>query len=222
MTESVGPQDLVSKSKFAALAGVSRQAINKLTREGGSLSASVVDGRVNVNEANAKSYLLKRRRPEPADPPPSVGGRPPQDRDSMFSDMVAQSSVNLDGVLDMTMRDIIKIFATDVRFKDWMAGLKNLAAVRKQELELEQKAGKLVDRELVATGVFEPLDSAFRRMLADVPQTVATQAVARVGAGAGVKEIEVLVRDQLESQIAPAKAKVVRTLERAAKEGKTQ
>lgn len=116
--------------------------------------------------------------------------------------------------MTMTLRDLLGVFATDLRFSEWMKGAKALMEIRTKDLKLRADAGELVDRRIVAVGVFEPFDSAFRRLLADAPKAISTQATALAKAGAGIEEIEDLVRQILTSHIRPAKQKARQTIEK--------
>lgn len=218
--------ELVTKSEFARRAGITRQAASKLFGEGKPLWPAVIDGQVDIDAPEVRAYAKQRGKNLTA--PEKVmtvnrGGRKKADRAAVTDEMIATGQNGLpranSDVVDfesMPLRELREIFATDTRFKDWMAGLKNLTDIKAKELALEERAGKLVDRNLMLVGVFEPFDSSFRKMLNDAPRAIAAQCVAMVKAGADEAEIEEIVRDQISSHIAPAKAKALRTLTEAA------
>lgn len=222
--------ELILKSEFARRANITRQAASKLTKEGKQLWPAVIDGKVDIDHEVVRAYAKERSldltAPDRRVTTVNVGGRKKTDREAVTDSMLAEaigglpaSDTDVADFQNMTLRQLREIFATDTRFKDWMGGLKTLTDIKDKELNLMKKAGQLVDRQLVVAGVFEPFDSSFRRILADSPRAIATKCVAMVKAGSDESEIEELVRDQLSSQIAPAKAKAVRTLTQVATEG---
>lgn len=63
-------KDLVTKTRFAALCGVSAAAVTKFTKGPG--KASVVGSRIDLEHPAARKYLENKTAPRPAEPAPGV------------------------------------------------------------------------------------------------------------------------------------------------------
>ncbi len=115
----------------------------------------------------------------------------------------------------MTLREIIEKFGTDPRFVDWLKAAKEIESIHEKRLKNAATEGKLVARELVEVGVFDPLDAMFRQLLTDGAKTIAARLAAMHSAGRDSKELEKFVADQMTSFIKPMKAKMARALRNA-------
>lgn len=113
---------------------------------------------------------------------------------------------------DMTLRELISRFGTDVRFVDWLKATQSIEAINEKRLKNAQTKGELVSRHLVKVGIIEPIESAHIKLMTDGAKTIARRAAAMAQAGKEVAEIEAFAVDQISSFIKPVKAKVDRAL----------
>lgn len=129
--------------------------------------------------------------------------------------VVHQIPDDLDDFVDMTLREILTRFGTKTAFLDWLKATKSIEDINEKRLKNAQTRGELVNRELIRTGVIEPFDTAFNKLLTDGAKTIARRVTAMSGAGRPVEDCEAFVADQISSFIRPAKAKIIRTLKNA-------
>lgn len=116
---------------------------------------------------------------------------------------------------DMTLRELIQRFGTDVAFLDWLKAVKEIENINEKRLKNAQTRGELVSIKLVKTGVIEHFEIAFNKLLTDGAKTIARRITAMNGAGKSVEDCESFVADQVSSFIKPAKAKIARALRNA-------
>lgn len=116
---------------------------------------------------------------------------------------------------DMTLRELIGRFGTDVAFVDWLKATQVIEAINEKRLKNATTQGLLVSRELVKVGIVEPIDSAHIKLLTDGATTIARRSTAMHAAGRELDEIEAFVKDQISSFIRPVKSKVARALKNA-------
>lgn len=113
---------------------------------------------------------------------------------------------------DMTLRELIMQFGTDVRFVDWLKATKEIEMINEKRLKNAESEGTLVSRRLVKVGIIDPLESAHIKLLTDGVKTIARRSVALHDSGRDLSEIEDFVADQISSFLRPVKAKVARAL----------
>lgn len=116
---------------------------------------------------------------------------------------------------DMTLRELIQRFGTDVAFKDWLDATKSIEAINGARIKNAAAEGKLISRELVRKGVIDVFNSAFLRLMTDGAKTIATEVAMKIQAGAEPGELEAHVSEVLGSFIKPVKAKAARVLKNA-------
>ena len=122
---------------------------------------------------------------------------------------------NIRSVYKLTLGEIIDHFGTKQQFADWVKQAKELEEVYIKRLKSASIEGELVSRLLVRDGVFEPIDTSFRKLLTDGAKTIARRLHIMVESGGSVDASEKYVRDQMSSHIRAMKAKVKRTLKNA-------
>lgn len=123
--------------------------------------------------------------------------------------------VNIQDLVDMTLRELIDKFGTDIYFVDWLAATKKIEDIAEKRIKNAALEGTLISRELVKIGIIDTLDGAFTRMLSDGSKTIAVRAKALIEAGGNSAAVEELVAKQLTSFINPTKAKIARVLRNA-------
>ncbi len=113
---------------------------------------------------------------------------------------------------DMTLRDLISKFGTDVRFCDWLNATKSIEAINEKRLKNAATKGDLVSRKLVKDAVISPVDTCHRRLLTDGARSLSIRVAAMHGAGEDQKTIEEYIHNQITSFIRPMKAKISKAL----------
>ena len=230
--------NLMRKSAFAELAGVSAAAVTKATRLGGILHGAMLGKKLDSTHPQAVAYL-EEHKPKvtiSVDGGPSIPiedfnedlGIPPIiDPASKPSGHVAKNASKKAGkyeegsftvpeyigdLADRTLRDLIMQFGTDVRFLDWLKATKEIEVINEKRLKNAESEGTLVSRHLVKVGIIEPLDAAHTKLLTDGVKTISRRTVAMHDSGRDLSDIEDFVSDQISSFLKPVKAKVARAL----------
>lgn len=122
---------------------------------------------------------------------------------------------NIEAFADMTLRDLIHRFGTDVRFLDWLKATKEIELIAERRIKNATASGKLITRDLVSRGVIDPFNSAHLRLMSDGAKSIAGAVVAKHLAGAEPVEIERYVSDVIGSFLKPVKTKVAQALRQA-------
>jgi len=113
---------------------------------------------------------------------------------------------------DMSLRELVTRFGTDVRFLDWLKSIKMIEDINEKRLKNAVSKGELVNRDLVKLGIIDPIDAAHIKLLTDGAKTIARRATAMHDAERTLDDVEKFVKDQITSFIRPIKSKVARTL----------
>lgn len=122
---------------------------------------------------------------------------------------------NIAEYADMTLREIIFKFGTDTRFVDWLKAVKSIEDIHEKRLKNEQTEGNLVNRDLIRTGVIEPLNTAHVKMMTDGAKAISVRVPAMAAAGEDTIKIEHYVSGVISSFIRPVAAKVERVIKNA-------
>lgn len=96
--------------------------------------------------------------------------------------------------------------------KDSLEKKKLAADIQGRELRNAQLEGRLVARELMIRGVWNPLETFLVRILSDGAKTMAATVHPLVKAGGSREEIEVAIRNELSSFIVPLKESIQKAL----------
>jgi len=99
----------------------------------------------------------------------------------------------------------------DTELRD-LAVRKRSAEVVRLELANAHKQGEVISRDLVRAHVFGHIDSTNRRLLGDVPRTMAQRISALVRSGEPTELVEAEIRDIISSVLRDLKAHAVRVL----------
>ena len=122
---------------------------------------------------------------------------------------------NIAEYADMTLRQIIQKFGTDVRFVDWLKAVKAIEDIQEKRLKNEQAQGNLVNRDLIRTGIIEPLNTAHVKMMTDGAKAISVRVPAMAAAGEETVDIERYISGVISSFIKPVAAKVERAIKNA-------
>lgn len=117
--------------------------------------------------------------------------------------------------IDMTLKELIQRFGTDVAFLDWLKATKSIEDINEKRLKNAVTQGELVSRDLIKIGVIDPINAAHIKLLTDGAKTIARRVTAMHGAGRSLEDCEKFVADQMTSFIRPIKSKVARALKNA-------
>lgn len=132
---------------------------------------------------------------------------PPDEQDGLV-----EVPTDIQMFADMTLRELVDRFGTDVRFSDWLSATQKIEMINEKRLKNAETEGRLVSRALVKSAILDQIDAVFVRMLTDTAKTVASRAQAMAKAGGDLVEIRAMVEDQLGAVIRPAKVKMTGAL----------
>ena len=205
---------LVSLADFASATGVTRAAITKACH--GKLGASRVDDRINYDHPAALAYLEKKGLDADAFAP--IDPIDAEDIADLDPDPVTADVRDITQYMDMTLRDLLAKFGTVRAFKDWLEASLKIENVKAKQLDTEERQRKLMRRDYVQTFVIGAIDATFRRLLSDAPRTIASRIASAVKSGSTLEENTVVVREIIESQLAPMKAQVAKAIRKGGSE----
>lgn len=202
------------RSEFAVMCGVSRAAITKACNEGGQLAPSFDGSSIDIAHAAARAYHLAKTGQELPDAR-SYGqhtrgvaaGKEKRKRETSDTLPPLEDAEHISEFLDMTLRDVIDKFGTDVRFLDWLKAVEKLEAIRDKRLRNDERENKLVPRELVGA-VVGSFERCFSLQLNDASKTISARLYSYVKAGRTVEDATQLVEDQIGAPIKDAKRRI--------------
>ena len=158
--------------------------------------------------------MLKDAQPEKT--PHVRGTAARKERRKAESDETAEEvPENIAEYADMTLRQIIQKFGTDVRFVDWLKAVKAIEDIQEKRLKNEQTQGNLVNRDLIRVGIIEPLNTAHVKMMTDGAKAISVRVPAMAAAGEETVDIERYISGVISSFIKPVAAKVERVIKNA-------
>jgi hypothetical protein len=200
---------MISQAELARVAGVSKQAISKLFKPGGTLCDAKRDGKVDPQHPLVVEYLATKGvhyLPKTATnaEKPATNRAPPDGLDAL--------PAHMDGLEDLTVRQIVTTHGSIDGFKRFVEIAKKIADLRLQEIKIARERGELVDRALVKRTIFALLDVATSRLVSDVPTTATKLVMARAESGGpeAQADIEAIIRKQNSQVIKNAKTDVLR------------
>jgi hypothetical protein len=156
---------LVTRSEFAAIAGVSKPAITKACR--GLLRTALSDERLDLDSAAVAEYLGRRGVPVPSPSmSPPVSGQTEPDVQISFQQPDPDDPADIDFYREMPFGEVVERFGTSRGMRDWLAVLKDLDSVREKRLKFQVARGELVSRDFFAF-LFGFQDACDRHLLTD-------------------------------------------------------
>lgn len=172
-------------------------------------------GGVRAKKIYAMMVAVGTNKPIPPPPPlnkkTAINNLPTEPSDSIIFEIPE----DIQAFADMTLREIIKRFGTDVAFLEWLRAIKSIEDINEKRLKNAKTKGELVSRELMKVGVIDPYNQAHLQLLTDGSKTIARRVMAMAGADRTVEECEKFIADQITSFIRPVKTKVGRALKNA-------
>jgi len=115
-------------------------------------------------------------------------------------------------VADMPLREIVGRFGTDSQFLEWLKATKLIEDIHASRLKNAETEGKLVSRELVETGIIDPVQTAHTLLLSDGARTAAARSYSMAKAGDSVEDIRIMLEDLFSGHIKAAKQKMSRAM----------
>jgi phage terminase Nu1 subunit (DNA packaging protein) len=195
----------VTKKEFADLAGVSKAAISQMVKAGRIPVTS--DGRIDVDLPECRDYLGKKgvTLPSPSPPHPSVDEKP-SGRAAMFARR-SRKKLSEKPTENKTGKTVSEVMTRrDMEFKKLAAQTQNL------ELKNAHAEGRLVSRDAMVRGVFNPLETFLVRLLTDGAKTLAAKVYPVGKSGGTIEEAEIEARLQLTTLVKPLRAKMRKSL----------
>jgi len=207
-------KQLILKSEFAALAGVSPGHVTRLCK--GRLSEAIEDRKINLTHPAVASYLAERNTSAAAPTPKRPQGRRAKaNLGDIDNDPLQRVPENIRAFADMSLRELAAMFGTDHGFIEWLNGLKRIEDIHEKRIKNAKAEGELVARDLIAEGVIGPIEQAHRKMLTDGAKNISRRVAAMAKAGSTESECEKYVHDQIGSFIRPVKTQMQRALDNA-------
>lgn len=126
-------------------------------------------------------------------------------------------SIPLDGLLDLTLRQITDRFGSQQGFADFLDQRKKLADTLARELQVDRDRGLLVPRAFVEMHVFGLIDGAWRRLLQDMPRPLAAEIYSLSKSGAPIEDAIRVTQRSVSSQLQHVKDRAAKSVRAAAK-----
>lgn len=117
--------------------------------------------------------------------------------------------------VDMTLKEVIHRFGTDVMFVDWLKATKSIEDINEKRLKNATTQGELISRKLVKIGVIDRVNTTHQKLLTDGAKTINKRVRAMTQGGRSEKETEQFIVDQITSFIKPMKVKMIKALKNA-------
>jgi len=225
---------LVTKTELARRLGVSGATITRVTKPDGKLRPAMVGDKIDVDHELVVTWATERaaraaveeqlnrvrQAPPPTQnevtlrtlvtattPPKAEAEReaPPSAAELERDLGPLRERIDLDS-LEEPLAALTEKYGDAKEMSAWVQARKNLAAARREELQLSRVQGRLIARTTVLR-MMEHLDAALRVLVSDTPRKIATML------GHHDPRILSVVRDGLEQQIAAAKAQMQQSLQ---------
>ncbi len=117
-----------------------------------------------------------------------------------------------ESLADMTLREVVKTYGTDIAFFDWLKATKLIAEIEEKRLKNTATRDEFVSRKLIEVGVINPFDMMCDKLLTDGAKTIASRVTTMSGAGRSVEDCEHFVAEQISTYIKRMKAESLKVL----------
>jgi hypothetical protein len=222
----------VSQADLAKLKGCSRQYVSKAAK-GPLAIARLADGTFDKAHPVIVEWLRSASDRSPTVPEKSARKAPPAPtaprKRTQSSEATPTASEHIDpasdilpddgtagaisALVEMPFGELVKTYGTARGFKLWTDSLKD----RKTRIAKDEAEELSVRREAIQIFVFGALESTNRRLLRDVPKTLATRLMSLVKSGGTLEESEKLIRDSISTGLSEVKATALRVLKKEPK-----
>lgn len=203
---------IVTQKEFAEMAGVSPPAISKLIRHG---KIPVTERkRIDIDAPECVAYL-KSKGAADREPAPAAKESQPEEPTTGRAAMMAKRKKSPGGAPSKKTGGKPGkpgVTKSDVMSRRDLEMQKLASEVQYRELKNAQMEGRLVAREVMIAGVWNPLETFLVRILSDGAKTMSKAIVPIVKSGGSREEVEVAIRQELTSFILPLKESIQRAL----------
>lgn len=193
----------VTKANFARQQQVQASTVTRWVRVPDGPLVDALDARgdkIDVDHPCVREFLESQERK--ADRRTIASRRADEDDEDGFSTSLnsggsSNSFIDSDLIQNMTVAEVAKRFGGIPMFLEYVKAFNGLQDGRKKELANLRTEGALISRELVRSGVFTHLEQAYRRLLTDIPETLARVIYGHCNAGDAVEVAKLAIRDRI-------------------------
>jgi hypothetical protein len=116
----------------------------------------------------------------------------------------------------LTVREVAMKYGGSAEFSHYVKALKNIADYKVKEQQHLIRRGELIERETTAAALFMLVDVAFKRLVAEMPESVVPQLVPLIlSAGeSSAPDAKKLITDTVSKILKDCKAEIRKTLKR--------
>jgi len=190
---------VVTQTAFSKIAGVTSASISKAILAG--LAPALVGRKIDAGHPTALKYMARQKALANLKKETDAIGDAPRDISKV------------EKYLELTLREILEAFGTDVEFLDWLKSVKQLEEIREKRIKNEVTLGNLISRDYVRTHVFSLIETANVRLLNDSPRTITARILEAKESGESREKIEKLVCDLISVQLKGIKLRARRALQ---------
>jgi len=201
-------KQIVGKSAFARMAGVSPAAITKAC--GRQLLEAVTGKYIDAAHPSAVEYLgskvhgatkkkttkKKATKAKPTKAKPKAKPKPTKKKSSNAMDFVPS---NIREYADMSLRELVNMFGTDVGFKAWLDASVKIEELKTKQIKNAVELKDLIKWDLVERAFIVPVNELFVKLLTDCVDSVTSQCMTAAKAGDTKEACEKQVREKIES-----------------------
>lgn len=191
--------ELVTRTQLAKMIGCQRGGVTRALD--GKLGAAMVGQKIDTSHPEAVAYINTNKA--------RLAAR--AERDQRDNAPVVHNA-KVEKYMDLTLRDIVSFFGTDIEFIDWIKAVKAIEDVKEKRIKNEVSLNNLIPRDYVSQHVFSMLDTVNTRLLTDSPRTIAARVIEAHNSGETREKIEKLICDLLSVQIKGIKLRARRAL----------
>lgn len=210
---------LMSFSDFGKLVGLSRSAICRASKQEHLLKPATFNTQIDLDHPASKKYLNKKKLKinfEEEGYPETKSENSLELQLQTFSEEQPNPNSVTD-FLDMTMREIFSKFGTIDGFLNYLKATQIIAMVNEKNLKNSVLEGKLISRDIVKKGFFDPVNTAHLRLMTDGAKNISATVRAKVMSNESSAVIEKIVAEMIGTFIKPAKLKMIKALKDASK-----
>ena len=213
----------MNKAQFAERVGRSRQYVSRECRQGG-LKGSLLGKMIDLDSDACTEWLARRdlTADEVALPQPKVNGngktqakrRKPQPahHGALPDARWVLDAGHVRDIQDLTIKQVAEHFGTSFQFQGWLDGMRKIVEIENRKMLMDERRGTLVRRELVKQTVFSAMESYHRRLLSDLPRTIAARTYAAAASGVPKEESEALIKELISGGLQRVKEEALRLL----------
>ena len=191
----------ISLQDFAAKCAVTPHAVRKQIHAGKFENAAFKQAgkwRINIQDPEAVAYCERRTGRKPSN---DAGGDEPRVPPAIAAEH-----------LDMSLRQIIRRFGSVAVFRDWLLAAHKIVKIEKDQVAIQTKRGKLIRKDLVQSGIIDPIEGAFVKLLNDAPRTIVADVEDVLGAGMEREKAIEAVQRRMGEHLDTVKATLVMNL----------